>query len=1240
MKTIYSLAILLIAAPAAAGSIEPLPAQVAPRITDTLEVLSPGAVHIDGWIGKRIDANVRRRLLPIDTEPLLAGYRHRPGSHPWIGEHIGKWLHAATLAWAYTGDPQLREKLDRVAAELIRCQKADGYLGTYVPKKRFGLYPGNDWDVWSHKYNLIGLLTYYQYTGDPAALRACRKMGDLLIATFPAKKSILAAGTHMGMAATSVLEPIVLLYRATGDKRYLDFAHYIVRSWDEPGGPKILTTLLSEKQVNKTANGKAYEMLSNLVGLCELYRATGEAQLLEAVRNAWQDIVANRLYITGSASSFEHFHGDHELPNGPESNICETCVTVTWMQLNWQLLRLTGEAKYGDEFERSLYNHLAAAQRRSGDDWCYYTPLEGRKQYDKGITCCHSSGPRGMALAPQAAYFRGHDQGGDCVFVNTLETSRGTLELGGQNIAIEQSSDFPRGGQSGITVRVARTASFGIKIRLPAWALPAEIVADGKRIKVDSAGWAYVPARSWKNGDRVSIDFHLGSRLIVGDHGNAGRAALAWGPFVLAYDQDCNGGEAADDAIALVDTHTSLTPKPSYGLAFAIHIATGKDARPETRLFVPFADTGFGGGQYRVWLRDATAKASAGENSGVTHIEVQADRTLRPMSRLLTGACIEDVNHEIYGGIYSQMVFGESFQEPPRAAVENSKVSGLWRPVQTGKAEGTFVIETTRPVVGRQSQRVTFTKGDGRVGIENRGLNRWGMNFAADKPYEGVLWARADAPVELFAALENKDGSQSLAETRLTVRPGGWQRLTFTLTPKSNEKSGRFAITLGSPGSVVLGYVFLQPGKWGRFKGLPVRRDVAEALVSQGITVLRYGGSMVNHAEYRWKKMIGPRDERQPYRGTWYPYSSNGWGILDFMDFCEAAGFEYVPAFNANETPSDMADFIEYANGPAESKWGRRRIADGHAAAYRLKYLEIGNEERVDDAYYAKFAAMAAAIWAKDANVILVVGDFLYSRTISDPLHFSGAASGITSLAAHRKILQLAKQHNREVWFDVHVGTEGPAPDSTLAGTRSYIDALDQIAGGARHRVVVFELNANNHSQRRALANALAINSLARDGRLPIVTSANCLQADGQNDNGWNQGLLFLNPSQVWLQPPGYVTQMFSRSYLPRVVHARVDGAKSKLDVTAAGGEDGKSLVLRVVNPGDEIEPARIHLTGFVARQPVAQVTELAGPLRAVNTAAQPNAIVPQSRGWRHEIKDGSAQYTFPPYSITVIRLD
>jgi hypothetical protein len=95
-------------------------------------------------------------------------------------------------------------------------------------------------------------------------------------------------------------------------------------------------------------------------------------------------------------------------------------------------------------------------------------------------------------------------------------------------------------------------------------------------------------------------------------------------------------------------------------------------------------------------------------------------------------------------------------------------------------------------------------------------------------------------------------------------------------------------------------------------------------------------------------------------------------------------------------------------------------------------------------------------------------------------------------------------------------------------------------AEGAKHRVVIFEFNADNHDHRRALANALAIQALQRDGRIPIAASANCLQPDGQKGNGWDQGLLFLNPSQVWLQPPGYVTQMYARNYLPLCVSATI----------------------------------------------------------------------------------------------------
>jgi hypothetical protein len=586
-----------------------------------------------------------------------------------------------------------------------------------------------------------------------------------------------------------------------------------------------------------------------------------------------------------------------------------------------------------------------------------------------------------------------------------------------------------------------------------------------------------------------------------------------------------------------------------------------------------------------------------------------------------------------------RLTIGSDVETVPFAKTDTpAEISGMWWPVRKGSAKGRFALITDHPFAGVQSQQVTFESGDGAWGIENQGLNRWGMNFVAGKPYEGYVWVRAEKPTELFVALESRDGSRNYADVSLNVSPGDWRRLDFTLTPTATDTTGRFALLLKRPGSVTIGHVFVHPGDWGRYKSLPVRRDVAEGLIDQGITVLRYGGSMVNDSEYRWKKMIGPRDRRPPYRGHWYRYSSNGWGIVDFMDFCEAAGFEYVPALDVNESPQDLADFVEYAKGPAESDWGRKRVADGHPKPYRLPYIEIGNEERVDENYAAKFDAIARAIWAKDRDVILVVGDFAYDRPIVDPMKFTGAASRITSLKGHADVLALARKFDREVWFDVHVDTNGPGASPNLNALPSFIDAIGRIAGGAKHKVVVFELNAGNHSMRRALGNALAINRIERDGRVQIVTSANGLQPDGQNDNGWDQGLLFLNPSRVWLQPPGYVTQMMSRNFSPQVVRCDVTGVDRRLDATAKRDSAGKALVLQVVNPGNDPIAAAILLDGFSPSRPVAELTELFGPLGGVNVADKPDAVVPRRSEWNNDWKEGKATHTFPACSFTVIR--
>ena len=414
----------------------PKPA-VADKVQDKFVPAAYDAQKIEGLLGDRMRTNLKGRLLHVDENGLIGGFQKRPGTHPWIGEHVGKFLHAAANTYEYSHDEKLKELMDRLAKELIATQLPDGYLGTYSDDQRW-----TSWDVWVHKYDLIGLLSYYQVTGYEPALEASKKVGDLLARTFgdqPGQRDIIKAGTHVGMAATSVLEPICMLYRYTGDKKYLDFAYYLVRSWDQPHGPKIIDSLLKTGSVYKTANAKAYEMLSNIVGLVDLYRLTGDEKFFKVAQIAWDDVAKNRLYISGTASSHEHFQENGKLPADDSADVGEGCVTVTWIQLGWQLLRITGEHKYADELERTVFNQLLAAQNPQNGNICYFTPLIGRKNATPGINCCVSSEPRGISMIPQLTW--GALDGGIAVLLYT----QGSVNIDGNKL-IEQTN-FPDTGK-------------------------------------------------------------------------------------------------------------------------------------------------------------------------------------------------------------------------------------------------------------------------------------------------------------------------------------------------------------------------------------------------------------------------------------------------------------------------------------------------------------------------------------------------------------------------------------------------------------------------------------------------------------------------------------------------------------------------------------------------------------------------------------------------------------------------
>ena len=607
--TLLALLLTMVASSTPAGAaIVPGPEKVACAVPDRQDFQHPDRVQLTGWLGTRIAANEANRLARIDTDRLLEGYRKRPGRQTWDGEHVGKWLHAATLAWVNTGDPALRTKLDATAATLAQCQLADGYLGTYLEKDRW-----TAWDVWAHKYNLIGLITYMRYTGNLAPLPTCRRMADLLCRTFgdgPDQRDLLKAGAqHVGMASSSVLEPMVLLYRLTGESRYLEFCRYILRAWESPTGPHIVSTLLTQKRVDKVGNGKAYEMLSCLNGALELHRTLGQPDLLTACLNAWQDIVDRRLYVTGAASYRELFRDDFDLPT--VANVGETCVTVTWLQFNAQLLRLTGEARFAQQLEHVALNQLLGAQKPDGTGWGYYVQMEGAKPYSTTLDghCCLSSGPRGIALLPTFAL----STDAEGIVVNLFDAGTARLQLrDGTPVTVKLDTLYPGDGFVRITVTPEASREFSLKLRLPAWCREKTLVP-WPTASPGPDGYT-VLHRKWKPGDTVELRMKLEPRVIAGDHLNLGKAAVLYGPLVLALDEALlaeSGKPFNSCALVRADPAAlGVAPQPAANewktwagaQLFRVNTTTRKGDAQFTAKMVPFADAGSTSARYKVWL--------------------------------------------------------------------------------------------------------------------------------------------------------------------------------------------------------------------------------------------------------------------------------------------------------------------------------------------------------------------------------------------------------------------------------------------------------------------------------------------------------------------------------------------------------------------------------------------------------------------------------------------------------------
>ena len=488
--------------------------------------------QLAGLLGTALDANRRGRLFHFiedEKSPAIEVFsplrRDQNFEGDWYGEHAGKWLYAAAKAAARSGDKVLLEHVTRVADFLCEVQEPDGYLGTYAAPRRFMVKQAakplswngepslRTWDIWTHSYLVLGLLEAHRLFPHERWLSAARRIGDLcLSALTEGGIDINELGNHHGMSATVLMDPAVELYLATHEPRYLQLAETIVAQADANPALSLVTRARAGVDAADIATGKAYQLAWNLVGLAKLHRATGNLAYLEAVSKLWHSIRDQHLSLGGGPWGGVA-HRSREVFNAPGAfnpqGYVETCSTLAWIQLNRELLRITGEAVYAEEIERSAYNDLLGAMAPDGEDWCYYSFPNGKRVYTTYWRCCKSSGAMALEELPGTAYAM--DQLSGSISVNLYGPSTTTIG----DVRIVQETDYP--GSGAVRLRITAPEEgvrFGLRLRIPSWVQGASLALNGQIQPAPQPGrYAEIAVREWRGSEHVMLDLPMTPRL-------------------------------------------------------------------------------------------------------------------------------------------------------------------------------------------------------------------------------------------------------------------------------------------------------------------------------------------------------------------------------------------------------------------------------------------------------------------------------------------------------------------------------------------------------------------------------------------------------------------------------------------------------------------------------------------------------------------------------------------------------
>lgn len=622
---------------------------------------------------------------------------------------------------------------------------------------------------------------------------------------------------------------------------------------------------------------------------------------------------------------------------------------------------------------------------------------------------------------------------------------------------------------------------------------------------------------------------------------------------------------------------------------------------------------------------------------------VKANQLKTPIQKTMWGIFFEDINFGADGGIYAELVKNRSFEFA-------TPLMG-WRE-QKQNADGSILIINRGDINNPRFARFTIRSASG-YGITNEGFR--GMGITANDQYDFSLLARAqEGNTKLRIELVNA-ANEKIGETSITLTGKEWKKYTATLTANATEPKAKLNIWFEGAGMVDADMISLFPQKTWKNRPGGLRADLVQLLADMKPGFLRFpGGCIVEGREldtrYQWKKTIGPADQRELIVNRWNTefrhkptpdyYQSFGLGFYEYFQLSEDIGAEPLPIlncgmacqFNTSEVVpteeldpyiQDALDLIEFANGPADSKWGKVRTQMGHPAPFNLKLLGIGNEQWGEQ-YIERYKLFAKAIKEKYPAVQLI------SSVGPNP---------------DGPLFDYLNPTLRELKADILDEHYYRAPDWFLKNAKRY-DEYDRngpkiFAGeyAAQSKAVASPDNINNWQC--ALSEAAFMTGLERNADVVHMASYAPLFAHAEGWQ-WTPDLIWFNNLQSYGTPNYYVQKLYGVNRGTHVVPITLNNetvtGQNGLYANAAIDSATKEVIIKLVNTGATAQYSEITIEGAKRLAATATADVLKNSdLQQANTFAQPAAVSPVQETIK--LKGKKVPVTLAPYSFQVIKV-